>query len=66
MKFTSAGAVKASVSRAGHVYAVGNGRISRAGTRLTLTSTGRLKAGSYTLTLTRGHRMLGRESVVVG
>jgi hypothetical protein len=66
VKFTSAGAVKASVSRAGHVYAVGNGRISRAGTRLTFTSTGRLKAGSYTLTLTRGHRMLGRESVVVG
>ena len=66
MKFSTTNAsAHATVSRAGHVYAAGRAIHGSRGTRLLLTSRNRLRAGSYTLTLSSAHHAIGHETVVV-
>ncbi len=63
VKFTATGSVaRASLSRAGVVYATGSARSVHGRTRLVLRSSGYLAAGGYTLKLVSGHG--GREHVV--
>jgi hypothetical protein len=68
LKFTTTGAVKvvkASISRAGRIYAAGSATVARTGTNLALTSAKPLSEGFYTLTLSHGRRVIARRTVVV-
>ena len=66
VKFTSTGkVVKATMSRGGHIYASGVVRMGTAATEGTLRLRRGLARGRYTLTLSKGGKVLRRETVVV-
>ncbi len=66
VKFTSTGKiVKATLSRAGRIYASGVVRMGTAGTEGTLRLRRGLARGRYTLTLSKGGKVLRRETLVV-
>jgi hypothetical protein len=67
VKLTTTGAAaKASLARAGKVFATGSASYTGAGARLRLRLRRPLTAGSYALTLTSAHRTLARMTVSLG
>jgi hypothetical protein len=67
LKFTTTGTrAKATLSRAGRVYASGTVGISGSQTQGALRLSRRLARGRYTLTLTKGHTVIARRSVLAG
>lgn len=57
---------RATLSRSGQVYANGSSGHVAGGTSLALSSSRRLQAGRYTLTLRRGRRIVAQEPVTLG
>jgi Collagen triple helix repeat (20 copies) len=57
---------RATLSRSGKVYAAGTTRHVAGGTSVTLSSSRRLRAGRYTLTLRHGRRIVAEEQVTIG
>ncbi|MDQ6779002.1 MAG: hypothetical protein M3071_22890 [Actinomycetota bacterium] len=65
VKFTTAGkTVTATLTRAGHVYAAGTMRMGRTGAEGALKPLRKLTRGRYTLTLSHGHTVLSRRTVL--
>ncbi len=61
---TNRAVVKATLSRAGQVYATGTARMGKTGTESALELQRKLTRGRYTLTLSRGSTVLSRHTVL--
>jgi hypothetical protein len=66
VKLTIGSAADVTVSQSGRVYASGSAHRSGGATSLALTSSRPLTAGRYTLTLSRGGRVIVRETITIG